>query len=164
VGDTISNWLRFAGAGTAIAIILLGSCTTEPCACPPALEGVTVVSGNQQVGSAGQALSAPIVVRAYQQIPYDDRGLSGRPLHFLPQPGSGSVGSSAVTTDADGLAEVTWTLGPDAGEDTLIVRMYSPEISPGEAIITATAIRAELALAERLDGRAMLEELSASTK
>lgn len=132
----MSNWWHVAGAGAAIGMILLGSCATEPCACPPVLEAVTVVSGNQQSGAAGQALAAPIVVRAYQQIP-SGGGLSGRPIYFLPQPGSGTVSSSQVTTNGEGRAQVIWTVGPDAGEDTLIVRLQYPDVSYAEATITA---------------------------
>jgi hypothetical protein len=133
----VSNRCRIIAIGIASALFLLGSCATEPCACPPVLEGITVLTGNHQVGAAGQALAAPIVVRADQQVPFE-AGLSGRTVHFLPQPGNGTVSASAVRSDGEGLAQVVWTLGPDLGEDTLIVRLDSPTMSLGEAIITAT--------------------------
>jgi hypothetical protein len=123
--------------GTAIGLLLLGSCSTEPCACPPVLEGITVVAGNHQVGTAGQALADAVVVRADQLVPFE-AGLVGRTVHFLPQPGSGSVSLSTVSSGADGLAQVVWTLGPDLGEDTLFVRLDSPDMDLGEAIVTAT--------------------------
>jgi hypothetical protein len=133
----VSKRWRWGGIGVAIGLILLGSCSTEPCACPPALEVVTVVSGDHQIGAAGQPLAALVVVRADAQVP-SGTGLPGRTVHFLPQPGSGSVSASSSSTNAEGLAQVSWTLGPDAGEDTLIVRLNSPDVSVGEAIITAT--------------------------
>jgi hypothetical protein len=102
------------------------------------LEGITVVAGNRQLGVIGQALTDPVVVRADQLVPFE-AGLAGRTVHFLPQAGSGSVSQSAVSSDRDGLAQVMWTLGPEAGEDTLIVRLDSPEMTLGEAIVTATA-------------------------
>jgi hypothetical protein len=101
------------------------------------LEVVTVVDGDHQIGVAGQALARPIVVRADAQVP-SVPGLPGRPMYFIPQAGSGSVSASSLTTDADGLAQVVWTLGSDPGEDTLFVRLYSPDVFPSEAIITAT--------------------------
>jgi len=133
----MSRRWRLAGIGIATGLIVLGSCTTEPCACPPSLDGITVLAGNSQVGVAGQALADPIVVRADRLIPFE-AGLSGRMIHFIPQPGSGSVSPSAVSSDTEGLAQVVWTVGSEPGEDTLIVRLDSPEISDGEAIITAT--------------------------
>jgi hypothetical protein len=134
----VSRSWRFGGIGVVMGLILIGSCVSDPCACPPALEVVTVVDGNHQIGTAGQALARLIVVRADAQIP-SIPGLSGRTLYFVPQPGSGSVSASSLTTNAEGLAEVAWTLGPDSGADTLIVRMGSPDIPEGEATITATA-------------------------
>jgi hypothetical protein len=128
---------RILVIGTAVGLMLLGSCATEPCACPPVLEGITVVAGNHQQGAGGQALADPVVVRADQLVPFE-AGLAGRTVHFLPQPGSGSVSLSAVSSNADGLAQVVWTLGPEAGEDTLIVRLDSSDLSLGEAIVTAT--------------------------
>ena len=95
-------------------------------------------SAVQQIGVAGQALANPIVVRADAQIP-SVQGLPGLTVHFLPQPGSGSVSPSSVTTDAEGLAAVAWTLGAAPGEDTLIVRLNPPDVSQGEGIITATS-------------------------
>jgi hypothetical protein len=133
----VSNRWSFAGISVAIALIILGSCTTDPCACPPALEVVTVVSGDHQIGAAGQPLAALVVVRADAQVP-SATGLPGRTVHFLPQAGSGSVSASSSSTDGEGLVQVSWTLGPDAGEDTLIVRLNSPDVSLSEAIITAT--------------------------
>jgi hypothetical protein len=133
----MTNSGRLVVIGTAIGLILLGSCATEPCACPPVLEGITVVAGNHQLGPVDQALADPIVVRADQLVPFE-AGLAGRMVHFVPQPGSGSVSPSAVSSAADGLAQVVWTLGPDAGEDTLIVRLDSPDMTLGEAIVTAT--------------------------
>jgi hypothetical protein len=129
---------RILVVGTAIGLMILGSCATEPCACPPVLEGITVVDGNRQLGTTGQALTQPVLVRADRLVPFE-AGLAGRMVHFVPQPGSGSVNQSAVSSDGDGLAQVVWTLGPDVGEDTLIIRLDSPSMSLGEAIVTATA-------------------------
>jgi hypothetical protein len=133
---TMSHWWGLA-AGAVVGLFLVGSCTTEPCACEPTFEAVTVVSGNQQQGVPGQALAVPIVVRADRQHP-NAAALSGHNIYFIPQPGSGSVSSSPVTTDADGLAQVIWTLGPDAGEDTLMVHLDFPTPSYSSAVVTAT--------------------------
>jgi hypothetical protein len=137
----VTYWWRVVGVGIAGGLILLGSCATEPCACPPVLEVVTVLDGDQQVGAVGQALSGPIVVRVDQQVPSGGGALPGRTVHFLPRPGSGTVSESAVVTDTRGRAQVTWTLGPDPGEDTLVVSLYwpyEPPVPAGEAIVTAT--------------------------
>jgi hypothetical protein len=102
------------------------------------LVGVVLVSGNHQVGAAGQVLAAPIVARAIGVVPSISK-IPGTEVYFEPEPGSGSVSPSTATADADGIAQVLWTLGPEPGEDTLIVRVSGPEDHPGtHALVTAT--------------------------
>ena len=82
----------------------------------PGVEPATVqeVSGNGQVGTIGQTLPDPLVVRV------EDQG--GSPLEGVTVrwsvAGGGGVSQSQVVTGADGRASVERTLGGVAGEQT----------------------------------------------
>ncbi len=65
-----------------------------------------VVSGDGQIGTVGETLPEPIVVRSVDQ---GGSPMAGASITFTPQ-GDGSVGSTQVTSDADALASTTWTL------------------------------------------------------
>ncbi len=73
---------------------------------------IAVISGDGQTATVGQALTEALVVRA------DDAGgtaVVGVDLAFAVTSGGGTVGSSTATSDAQGLASTTWTLGTTAG-------------------------------------------------
>ncbi|HET7229616.1 MAG TPA: Ig-like domain-containing protein [Longimicrobium sp.] len=94
---------------------------------------VGVVSGNQQTGTAGQALAQPVVVD-YRRL--DGRRVIGVRLRVAPQ--GGTTSADSVTTGPDGTAQFTWTLPTAAGATSLVVQ-GSPSNSQS-AIVTATAI------------------------
>jgi hypothetical protein len=80
---------------------------------------LAIQSGNDQSGTIGTALAAPLRVRAL-----DDAGnpVAGKPLTFNVAVNNGSLAAGAlsgrqitVTTDAQGDATATWTLGTRAG-------------------------------------------------
>jgi len=73
--------------------------------------GMTLVSGGGQTGKVGAALSQPAVVRV---IAADGLGVAGVTVNFA-APTGGSVGASSVTTDAQGQASTTMTLGGALG-------------------------------------------------
>jgi len=78
-----------------------------------------IVDGNEQVGPAGVALGAPVVVRV---LDTGDLPVQGQEVTFLIASGGGSVEPATVTTGADGLASATWTLGAPAGTQELKAR------------------------------------------
>ena len=82
---------------------------------PTALE---VTSGDAQKGAAGSVLAKPIVVRV---VDANGSGVADTPIQLAPS--SGSVPDSVVTTDAQGIARVRWTMGRSAGEHSLAVRV-----------------------------------------
>lgn len=101
-------------------------------ALPGPLAALDVISGDQQVGTAGNALLDSLVVRALDG--YGNR-LSGVLLAW--QPGNGTASPDTVQTTAGGLAGTRWTLGPEVGTQTLSVHQ------PGSAItadFSATAL------------------------
>lgn len=90
---------------------------------------VQVVQGDKQQGQPGQQLS-PLLLRAVDQ---SGNGIPNRTVLWVVQSGGGSVSPTTGTTDADGFATATWTLGPDAGENTLDAQV------PGIDTVTFTA-------------------------
>ena len=93
---------------------------------PPAIgkalltQWVNIISGNNQSGTVGTALSAPIVVSltdsASHPVPNQMVVFKVTANNGLVTAGGGTPSSAlAVTTDANGQAQVTWTLGQRAG-------------------------------------------------
>lgn len=109
-------------------------------ATPSAIQGV---SGNNQVGTVDQALANPLSARVTDS---GGNGLSGVRVDFQAAAGSGSLAAQeaarvVVTTDGDGVAEATWTLGTTAGAQsaTATVLDQPPEATPLTFQFAATA-------------------------
>ena len=77
------------------------------------VEALEVEGGGDQTGAAGSPLPEPLIVRAF-----DPRGhpAIGAGITFSVEEGGGSVSDATATTDGDGRAATTWTLGTTAGE------------------------------------------------
>lgn len=76
---------------------------------------ISIVSGNNQVGSPGITLAQPLRVRVIDGF---GNGVPGVSVTFTPSPGGGTLAPSVATTDASGYAQATWTLGPAGGLKT----------------------------------------------
>lgn len=74
------------------------------------------VSGNNQSADPARELDDPLVVRLIDQ---EGNGVPERAVTWVVGAGGGSVASSTSTTDGDGEARISWTLGPAAGVNTL---------------------------------------------
>ncbi len=98
------------------------------------------VSGDHQIASPGAPLPEPIVVRLTDanRLPY-----AGARIRATPSAG-GSVSSSALTTDAQGLASVQWTPGlADANELQMVVEALPSvglTLRAGSAVPVITAV------------------------
>ncbi|MEJ2206658.1 MAG: Ig-like domain-containing protein, partial [Gemmatimonadota bacterium] len=80
----------------------------------------TKESGDGQSGTAGEPLSASLVVRA------EDQGgtpVQGAQLEWSVLSGDGALESSDATTGGDGLANASWRLGLVAGDQTVEARV-----------------------------------------
>ena len=75
-----------------------------------------LASGDEQDGAAGEALANPLVVRLVDE---DGEGVSGRAVAWVVATGGGTAGPASSDTDDDGFASTRWTLGDQAGENTL---------------------------------------------
>jgi adhesin/invasin len=124
--------MKFTSLGRVLlpAIVLLASCGRDSSSSPTAAEetiaagavdAVSVVSGNGQLGDAGAPLGDPVVLRVTE----NGRPVAGAPIRWeLPQ-GAGRLADALAVTDADGYARATWILGESAPTATLTVSVGS---------------------------------------
>ena len=89
------------------------------------------VSGDEQEGAAGAASSEPFVVEVRDQ---NGSPLVGATVTFAVTAASGTLSATTATTDANGRAATTLTLGRDPGRNTVTARVA--ELNP--VIFTAT--------------------------
>ena len=75
-----------------------------------------IVSGNDQEGLPGAALEKPFVVEVRDQT---DKPLPDAQVTFSVSIGGGTLSATSVTTDSNGRAESTLTLGPNTGTNTV---------------------------------------------
>ena len=98
-----------------IACLALSACHDSgtdpgPDVGPPA--AIVVRAGADQVGTVGAPLSLEVVV---QVVDADGDAVPGATISLVPAQGSGSFEPSALSTDDQGEAAATWTLGTAAG-------------------------------------------------
>jgi hypothetical protein len=112
---------------------------------PPTASQVVIVSGDNQRARITRALPAVIVVKATSA---SGAAVPGAGIVFTVT--SGSVTPASATADAGGTATTTWTLGPEAGPQSLTARLAGGTGTP--ATVNATADPALLVRVTVLDG------------
>jgi hypothetical protein len=93
------------------------------------------ISGDGQIGIAGQPLPSPLVVEV---VAAGGAPVSGAVVSFEVTQGGGSVTTSSATTGADGRASTTYAIGSVAGAPQLVVA--SVGTAALSAVFTAIAI------------------------
>ncbi len=101
--------------GMAVALITLVSGCGSDSTSPPVPAGASAVGGADLIATVGTA------VGTLQLRVVDEAGspLSGISVAWSVTSGGGSVSPASSTTDANGIAQTTWTLGPTAGAQTV---------------------------------------------
>lgn len=100
-----------ASIAAAIAVVACGGKdSTAPAGTTPS--SLAVVAGDNQTGVVGQGLTQPLVVKVTDRA---GAALSGVTVTWLVSLGAGRVSAASTASDAQGEAQVTWTLGPAAG-------------------------------------------------
>ena len=94
---------------------------------------LTKVSGDEQQGVAGTALAAPFVVSVLDE---DGAAIAGAVVTFSVTAGGGTLSSTTATTDANGRARSTLTLGSNPGTNTVVATVAGLE----PVTFTATAV------------------------
>ncbi|MGH7751340.1 MAG: Ig-like domain-containing protein, partial [Gemmatimonadales bacterium] len=77
---------------------------------------IAVVSGNGQIDTVAQVLPLPLVVRVTNAVGDPVATAKVSWVRFF---GGGTPSADTTLTDAQGLSQVTYTLGPTAGQDSI---------------------------------------------
>lgn len=124
-----------------LSLLTLAGCggdkgTVTPPEVPAALGLVS--GGGALSGTVGNALAEPIAVRVTSA---KGKALSDVKVTFQPFGKGASVSTTTVTTNADGVAATTWTLGTiaRANSDTLLATVGALPNAPVRVVATATA-------------------------
>jgi hypothetical protein len=113
----------------AVALAGCGDLLQEPDTGIATMITLTRVSGHDQEGSPGQPLPQPLRVR----LSHLQGGATGRlAVEWVVVSGSGRVEPRYSFTDAEGIAEATWILGPEAGRHRVEAR-FADEVEGFEA-------------------------------
>ena len=120
LGAQAFRWATLAVAFGAAACG--GSDLTLPGEDAPA--ALAIVAGGTQQGPAGAPLEEQVVVRVTDA---EGRPVAGQGVLFRVVAGGGAAAPEQGTTDAQGRAGTTWTLGSAAGEQRLEVRVAGAE-------------------------------------
>jgi uncharacterized protein (TIGR02145 family) len=122
--------------GISLFIVSCESETEDPPT--PAATSIQLVSGSSQSSNVDSPLASPIVVLVKDQ---DGSSFQGATVKFSVS--EGSVSSGTVTTDSQGNASVTWTLGATVGSQTLTVSAFKTDgttsLSGSPLTVTASA-------------------------
>src|SRR3954465_4475120 len=95
--------------------LALGACNSAEG--PPVPGGVTALSGNSQFAVVGSAAANPLVVLVTDQ---NGSPLAATPVSWTVSSGGGTVANALSTSDASGIATMTYTAGPRTGAATVV--------------------------------------------
>ena len=106
-----TNTVQVVAHGTSRVIIFRAEATL-----PPVPTTLSIISGDNQAGLTGETLTNPFVVEVRDE---NGNPLEGVTVTFAVSAGGGTLSAGAVTTDANGRAGSTLTLGGDPGTVTV---------------------------------------------
>ena len=124
--------------------LIFAAADFAPATTPPIALGVgapasiELAAGDDQSATAGEpvAVAPSVLIRDG-----DGNALSGIPVTFTVTGGGGSVSNDTPVTGDDGLATVgAWTLGAEAGANTLSAAVAGVELSGGPVVFSATGV------------------------
>ena len=123
-----------------LLLVLCAACGGDSTG-PATLASLDPVSGNGQVGVAGQALPGPLIVEAQDA---GGHSLASVTLQFTVSQGGGEVEPVEATTDGNGRVSVTYTLGSTPGASQQVT--VSASGSDVTTMFSATATAAPVAM------------------
>ena len=106
-----TNTVQVVAHGTSRVITFRAEATL-----PPVPTTLSIISGDNQAGLTGETLTNPFVVEVRDE---NGNPLEGVTVTFAVSAGGGTLSAGAVTTDANGRAGSTLTLGGDPGTVTV---------------------------------------------
>jgi adhesin/invasin len=118
-GRATALWTLGSTTGSQLATLSVPSLPLvvfSATATPGALDTLAIVAGNNQSGTVSSALGTPLIVRVVDASGNPEVGVS---VIFAVVSGGGSVNPAIATTDVNGRATATWTIGSFAGAQTV---------------------------------------------
>lgn len=111
------------------------SCSESHTAPGPLTYRIEIVSGTGQSDTIGARLHDPLVVRVVES---SGRPAAGQVVDLEPAAGHGVLSANSITTDADGVGRVTWTLGLSDGQGSVQVTLRDAPATPRTFTATVT--------------------------
>jgi hypothetical protein len=135
-GQAVATWTLGTVAGDQTATATVGSqaLTFTAKATPAAAAKLESLNGGGQTAPAGTTLPTALLVRV---VDPHGNAVPGVNVTWTPAAGSGSVNPTVSTSNNEGFAGSTWTVGTEAGEDT--VTASAPGLAPTIFRATVTA-------------------------
>jgi hypothetical protein len=102
---------------TGVGLAMLAACGSANDGYDPSIPtAVEYVDGSGQSGNTGDALPAPLTVKVTNLVGDPVPGIE---VSWFVVSGGGRISSGTTTSDADGLVQVSWVLGPIVGPQTV---------------------------------------------
>ena len=108
----VAQRFSWRGSFTIAAVAAAASCGGKDSTAPPTASAIALVAGDGQIGTVGLQLPQPLVVAVTDK---SGAGVAGVAVAWTVTAGGGSISAGSVTTNAQGRASVSWTLGPSVG-------------------------------------------------
>jgi hypothetical protein len=118
-------------------LLFVAACATDPTTGPPVASSIEVVSGANQMGTAGYRLASPIAVAVRDA---HGQPMAGVTVTFATDDEYGAAEPATAVTDAEGVATTAWRLG---ALGTARLRASFDPSAPA-AQITATSVSTPL--------------------
>jgi plastocyanin len=138
------------------ATVLVGACGGGSSAPPPdnTTPTAAAVSGNNQSGRVGQVLPDPLTV----SVTDGGQPAAAVTVNWSTATGSGAVTPASVTTDANGMASSSWTLGAVSGSQTASASVTGATGSP--VTFSASAVAGNAATLAKANGDGQTGEVN----
>ena len=106
-------------------------------ATPAPAAALSIVSGDAQTDSVGLALAQPLVVRVVDEFGI---AVSGASVDWTLLAGAGKLSAARTTSDTDGLASVSYTLGRTPRVDSVLAQLTGIGGAATSVVFTARTI------------------------
>ncbi|MDH4045430.1 MAG: Ig-like domain-containing protein, partial [Gemmatimonadota bacterium] len=139
---TVTSWTLGGTAGPNALRAAVGGLTTTFSATgiAGAATRLVLVSGDAQTDTAGATLPLPLVARAEDA---NGNPVAGATVDWVA--GAGGLNTATTVTDAGGLGQVTWTLGPLAGAQSVTATLNGTTATVGFSATATAGTAARLA-------------------
>jgi hypothetical protein len=151
--DSLGNATGIAAGQTSLVATYNSLVVQLPVEVYPVPASLTLLGGDGQRAPAGRRVSQPVSV---QVVSRSGRPIEGVPVRFVLNEGAGHVEPLIGSSDAQGIARTSWTLGGAPGRQNLSVSadgVVSPTLVTAEAEPVAANTRVAV-VSEHLEGPA----------